>query len=219
MGRASPPEGDAALPFAIGKQTMNVSYKGIQKALAPKLQEKLDAKFGKLSKLLEKRGPKEAHVVVASERGRHKAEVMMHFYGHPLVGMASSADLFTALWEALHKLEAQAVKQGAKWREKQRRSETSPQAPPSQGGKKAAGAKNNNKELVGVVSGSDGKFKKSAVRIFRVNHRDEHKPMTLDEALLEMEKGQDYMVYQDAGNEGLSVLVRRKDGHFDLIES
>src|SRR5271168_4691292 len=152
---------------------MNVSYKGIQKALAPKLQEKLDAKFGKLSKLLEQRGPKEAHVVVASERGRQKAEVTMQFYGHPLVGMASDTDVFTAVWEALDKLEAQAVKQRSKWREKQRRPEATPEAKiPSKGAKKAAGPKNKSQELVGVVSGSSGKFQKTSSRVFRVNHRD-----------------------------------------------
>ncbi len=42
--------------------------------------------------------------------------------------------------------------------------------------------------------------------------------MTLDEALLEMDTS-DYVVYRDAQRDGLSVLVRRPDGHFDLIES
>ena len=35
---------------------MKVSYKGVHHDLPPKLQEKLDAKFAKLSRLLEKRG-------------------------------------------------------------------------------------------------------------------------------------------------------------------
>jgi ribosomal subunit interface protein len=205
---------------------MNVSYKGIEKALAPKLQGKLDAKFGRLSKLLEQRGPKEAHVVVAFERGRYKAEVTMRFYGHPLVGMASDTDLFKALWEALEKLEAQAVKNCAKWREKQRRPEAEPQAPvvrAKNAKAKTSGSRNNgggkNEELVGVVSGSGDNFRKGAVRVFRANHHDEHKPMTLDEAVLEMDQGRDYLVYQDTGRKGVSVLVRRRDGHFDLIES
>jgi ribosomal subunit interface protein len=199
---------------------MNVSYKGIEKALAPKLQGKLDAKFAKLSKLLEQRGPKEARVVVASERGRHKAEVTMQFYGHPLLGMAANADLFTALWDALEKLEAQAAKQRAKWREKQRRPVAAPQAVVVRGktGKPKPGGPKK-EELVGVVSGSGENFRQSAVRVFRANHHNEHKPMTLDEALLEMDKGRDYVVYRDTGSKGVSVLVRRRDGHFDLIES
>ena len=89
---------------------MNVSYKGIKKELSPKLQEKLDAKFAKISRLLEKRGEKEAHVVVTSENRLHKAEITMQFYGHPLVGIESDADLFTALNGALDKLDKQAIK-------------------------------------------------------------------------------------------------------------
>jgi putative sigma-54 modulation protein len=43
--------------------------------------------------------------------------------------------------------------------------------------------------------------------------------MTLDEALLEMEKARDYLVYRDAETDRVSILVRRRDGHFDLIQA
>ena len=42
--------------------------------------------------------------------------------------------------------------------------------------------------------------------------------VALEEALLEMESDRDYMVYRDADKQCLSVLVRRRDGNFDLIE-
>jgi putative sigma-54 modulation protein len=184
---------------------MNVSYRGISKELSPKLQEKLDTKFAKISKLLEKRGEKEAHVVVTSQKGLHKAEITMQFYGHPLVGISSDTDLFTAMNAALDKLDTQAVKNCAKYRAKARRSTA------------ANGSENGAGELVGVMAVSEGA--KVAQKVFRVNHLDQRKPMTLEEALLEMTKNDDYMVYRDADKECVSVLVRRKDGHFDLIES
>jgi putative sigma-54 modulation protein len=183
---------------------MNVSYRGIKKELSPKLQEKLDAKFAKISKLLEKRGEKEAHVVVTSENRMHKAEITMQVYGHPLVGIASDADLFTALNGALDKLDKQAVKNCAKYRAKLRRSSDKE-------------SNNGSGELIGVVATSDGS--KIAQKVYRVNHLDQRKPMTLEEALLEMTKDDDYVVYRDAEKECVSVLVRRRDGHFDLIES
>ncbi len=184
---------------------MNVSYRGIKKELSPKLQEKLDAKFAKISKLLEKKGEKEAHVVVTSQNHLHKAEITMQFYGHPLVGIASDADLFTALSDALDKLDKQAVKNCEKFRAKARRSANG-KAPGDGAG-----------ELVGVVATSEGA--KAAQKVYRVNHRDQRKPMTLEEALLEMGKADDYVVYRDSETECVSVLVRRRDGHFDLIES
>ena len=43
--------------------------------------------------------------------------------------------------------------------------------------------------------------------------------MTLDEAMLEMENSRDYLVYRDSETDRVSVLVRRRDGNFDLIEA
>ena len=56
-------------------------------------------------------------------------------------------------------------------------------------------------------------------RVFRVDSNPPRKPMTLDEAVLEMEKTRDYLVYRDAETGRVSVLVRRSDGNFDLVES
>jgi putative sigma-54 modulation protein len=183
---------------------MKVNYKGIKQALPAKIQAKLDAKFAKLSKLLEKRGEQEAHVVVTMVRHLHKAEVTIQFYDHQLVAQGSDADLFTAIYEALDKLETQAVKNRGKWQE--RRKDGSP------------------KESAGEAKAAPKMGKAAAPRsappgnVFQVNHHESRKPMTLEEALLEMERGQDYVVYRDAEKECISVLVRRRDGNFDLIE-
>ena len=42
--------------------------------------------------------------------------------------------------------------------------------------------------------------------------------MTLEEAVMQMDKTRDYLVYRDAETDRTSVLVRRRDGHFDLVE-
>jgi putative sigma-54 modulation protein len=180
---------------------MKVTYKGIPHPLAPRIQQKLDAKFAKLAKLLDGRGEREAHVIVAQERHLHRAEVTVQFYDHQLVGIGSDSDLLTALTAALEKLDTQAVKTRGKWRETHRRkgTVTEPAEPPA------------------AASASSGQA--SAKRVFRVNGAGRRKPMTLDEALLEMDQNREYLVYRDAEREGLSVLVRRRDGHFDLIES
>ena len=43
--------------------------------------------------------------------------------------------------------------------------------------------------------------------------------MTLDEALMEMEKDLDYLVYLDAETGRVAVLIRRRDGNFDLVQA
>jgi len=181
---------------------MRVTYKGIKQELPANLQEKLDARFAKLSKLLEKRGEKEAHVILTSERHLQHAEITVQFFDHQLVGVGSDTDLFTALSVAIDKLETQVHKQSEKWREKTRRALNGAKT----GGETEALARPSGEETV------------NERRVFRVNHHENRKPMTLEEALLEMEQDRDYLVYRDADKHCLSVLVRRRDGHFDLIE-
>ena len=41
--------------------------------------------------------------------------------------------------------------------------------------------------------------------------------MTLDEALIDID-GLDYLVYRDTKSDRLNVLIRRRDGNFDLVE-
>jgi putative sigma-54 modulation protein len=180
---------------------MKVSYRGIERQLPSKVQDKLDVKFAKLSKMLEKRGEKEAHVVVTSTRHLHKAEVTIQFYDHALVGIGSDGDLFAALSDAIEKLEKQALKTRAKWLEKRRVGDSGPK---------------NQSEAEPAPAPREPN---PGPQIFRVNHHDRRKPVTLEEALLEMEDGRDYFVYRDADKECVSVLVRRRDGNFDLIES
>jgi len=191
---------------------MKVTYTGMkQEQLSPKLQAKLAARFQKLSKFLEKRGEKEAHVVVTSVRHLYKADITIKFYDHQLTGLCSDADLFTALMGALEKLESQVVKNRGKWRE--RRKTTPATAAPA--GKAAAQSIEREERK---AAREETRAVSIPVNVVRVNHRDQRKPMTLDEALFEMEQGHDYLVYRDSDREKISVLVRRRDGRFDLIE-
>ncbi len=177
---------------------MKITYTGRQMELAPAQWKKIEARAAKLGKFLDGRGEREAHVTLGLERGRHSAEITVNYPDHPLVGAASDQDLFKAMFAAIEKLERQAVKVIGKGRDT-KRTAPKPAAEPAAAPEPAA-ARN------------------GAKRIYRVNNNQGHKPMTVDEALLEMEKDRDYLVYRDAGSDRLSVLMRRRDGHFDLVE-
>jgi len=196
---------------------MKISYKGIQKDLPPNLQEKLDTKFAKLSKLVDGRGEKQAHVVVTSERHLHKAEITLHVHNHQLVGLGSDSDLFSAMSAALDRIEKQAAKQGAKWRDTTRRSEPMKTATakvvPDIDGRRAGSKKSPAGKAAPALATASG------TRVFRPNHHEKRKPITLEEALLEMEDGREYVAYRDADKQVVSILIRRRDGHYDLIET
>jgi putative sigma-54 modulation protein len=167
--------------------------------LAPAQLKKIQDRASKLGKLLDGKEEREAHVILGLERGRHTAEITLNYLSHPLVGEAANTDMFTAIHSAVEKLEKQAIKVRTKWRDNKR-------TPRRQVAEPAAPIE----EISARQNGSE--------RIHRVNNNQNHKPMTLDEAILEMEKDRDYLVYRDAETDRISVLMRRRDGHFDLIE-
>jgi len=177
---------------------MKVTYTGRQVELAPAQVRKIEARAAKLGKFLDGKEEREAHVILGLERGRHSAEITVNYFDHPLVGAAADTDMFTAIHNAIEKLEKQAIKVRAKRRDTQR------------GSRKIVPEAQSPVEIAGRQNGTR--------RIYRVDNNQRHKPMTPDEAILVMEKDRDYLVYRDARSDRLSVLMRRRDGHFDLIE-
>jgi putative sigma-54 modulation protein len=189
---------------------MNLTYSGKTKEFTSDVEAKVGAKIAKLSKFIEQRGEREAHVCHSVERHLHKIEIIVNFYDHSLVAEGLDADLDAALCQAIEKLEKQVVKLRSRWRDMRR-------------DQKGVRSTKEEWDIALPVNGngtahpapSNGIARKP--KIFRVNYSEDRKPMTVDEALLEMD-GMDYFVYRDASRDCLSVLVRRVDGNFDLIE-
>jgi putative sigma-54 modulation protein len=137
-----------------------------------------------------------------------------------MVGVGLDTDLEVAANDALEKLEKQVLKLRSKWRDTKRHKEKGAQAgpllvetpTPARPAKKA-------KASASKRASASGARQSGRTKIFRVNHNNGSKPMTLEEAMLEMDDSQDYVVYRDAQTERVQVLMRRPDGHFDLIES
>ena len=178
---------------------MKITYTGRQVELVPAQLRKLEARFAKIGKLLDGREERDAHVVLSLERKTHKAEATIHYYNHQLVGLGANTDLFTAIHLATEKLEKQCVKARTKWRDAKRTPHKS--APEVETDKPAEEA-----------DGGEDR------QVYKVKPAQKRKPMTVEEAVLEMDKTRDYLVYRDAQTDRVSVLLRRRDGHFDLVE-
>jgi putative sigma-54 modulation protein len=177
---------------------MKITYTGRQLELAPAQLKKIQARAAKLGKFLDGKGEREAHVILGLQRGRHTAEITVNYFDHPLVGAASDPDIFTAIHGAVEKLEKQAIKVKAKWRDNKRTP------------RKESAAETESLNSAPTPNGRK--------MVYRVENNESHKPMTLDEAVMEMDKDRDCLVYRDARSDRLSVLTRRRDGHFDLVE-
>ena len=193
---------------------MKVHYTGGIGALTAPLKKKLEDRLAKLGKLLDGKDEKAVHVVLTAERHLQHAEITVNFFGQSLVGLAKDPDLFTSISGAVEKLEKQLLKVKTKWRDTKRG--------PAAKVVKAAAAAQAEKASAPAAPKVQVQAKKAAPpkpKVFKLNHREDRKPMTLEEAMMNASEGQDYVVYQDAATERTSVLVRRPDGHFDLIES
>lgn len=192
---------------------MRLIVSGKTKDFTPALEEKFASKIAKLSKFIERRGEREAHVSHQIERHRHKVQVTVNFYDHALVGEGTDPDLETAMCQAIEKLEKQIVNLRSRWRDTHRDARLVRET--KENGSEAITAET--EEAKPVKKGLNGRAGKP--KVFRVNYQEDRKPMTLEEALLEIENEQDYVVFRDANRDCLSVLVRRSDGNYDLIES
>jgi len=196
---------------------MKLIVSGKTPEFTPALQKKFATKLGKLSKFIEQKGEREAHLTHQVERHLHKIELSVNFYDHSLVGEGADFDLDTALCQAVEKVEKQVVKLRNRWRDTHRDAKTVRSSKESWSEGTAAAPTEEPAKSRKSKPGLNGQPKKA--KIFRVNYDEGQKPMTLDEAILEMESEAGYVVYRDAERDCVSVLVRRPDGNFDLIDS
>jgi putative sigma-54 modulation protein len=178
---------------------MQVEYTGRHTEVTSALRSLAEKKLAKLAKVLP--GITNVHVIFAVDKHREIAEITVHSSHLDLMAADESGDLGTSLATVMEKLTRQAQKRVGKLRERKRRSRTSAVW---------SGV------LAPTVPG-DGSGAARA-RVVRSSPF-VAKPMTVDEAVAEVESTDDgLLVFRDADTERLNVLYRRKDGSLGLIE-
>jgi putative sigma-54 modulation protein len=194
---------------------MKITFTGKQDKLNPSQERKLALAFARLSKLLEKRGEKGAQVILSTQRHLQNAEVRVNFYDNTLVGQGAATDQFTAIMDAVEKVEKQAIKTRSKWRETKRAMPAKHEA----GMTGAAVAASLAPEAAAPAKGRKAAGRPKPSKVVRASAKSNGKPMTVDEALLAMEEDRDYLVYRDASTDKVHVMIRRRDGKVDLVEA
>jgi putative sigma-54 modulation protein len=201
---------------------MRITFTGKQEKLLPAQERKLATAFARVSKLIERKGEKAAQVALSSQRHRQMAEVRVNFYDNTMIGEGTGTDQFTALMEAVENIERQAQKSREKWRDSKRDTPT----------RKAKSTGEPVPELVEVAAPKVSKASKTAKvpvkkRTGKVPKPSQivqaaevgGKPMTVDEAMIALEGGEDYITYRDSKTDRVRVLIRRRDGKIDLVEA
>jgi len=151
-------------------------------------QHALD-KVDRISKFI--RRPIEAHVILSVIKRRQIAEVLVKANHLNLTAKEETADLYSAIDMAVSKLERQAKKHASKVKNHKGVTSTAANAPASD-----------------VKPPSVARARRVAVR-----------PMSVDDAALELERSKaEFFFFENTRNGALSMLFRRPDGNYGLIE-
>lgn len=200
---------------------MNVEFTGRQYEVTPAIRKQVETGLNKLKKLLGDNF--ETHVILAVEKHRNKAEITIKVRKDTIVGAAEANDMTVAVGEALNRIDRQAVKYKARWRNLKRQP------------KKKWNGHATAEETEAMVQVAVGSTVTTAVPVVVhafppvVRTTDAHisrsedsvalRPLTLEEAVKEAEfRDRDVFVFRDPEGK-VKVLHRKKDGKMELIEA
>jgi putative sigma-54 modulation protein len=208
---------------------MNVEYTGRHCEITPAIRKEVETGLAKIRKILGDRF--EAHVILAVEKHRHKAEITISPRNGPIVGLAQARDMTIAVNEALDHLEKQAVKYKTKWQSRKRSARKSEEvkkwnghSAPMDGAGASAGAHAKvgltEKTAVPVaVHRYPAVAKTTEVHLVRSDEAVAMRPMTLEEAIKEAHfRDRDVFVFRDPKGK-VMILHRTRDGKMELIEA
>lgn len=163
--------------------------------LTPALKEMVEKKISKLDRYFEPSIT--ARATLSVQKNRQKIEVTIPFNGVILRGEETTEDLYKSIDLVEDKLERQIRKQRTKLARKN----------------SSGSLRYPDFNAVEFKEEPEDDSKVVKTKSFNV------KPMSSEEAILQMELlGHNFFVYQDADTSKVSVMYKRKDGNYGLIE-
>jgi putative sigma-54 modulation protein len=155
-----------------------------------------EEKIQKLNKYLDT--PTEAHIIVSMEKFRNFAEINLSSNGWNINAKEEAKDMHLAIDSCIEKIEKQLKKQREKIREHKPKSIRRGKEKSEEGEEEEESNVNKIAETRKVIL----------------------KPMSFDEAIMEIEGTKDrFIIYRDSSSENVSLIYRRDDGNYALIET
>ncbi|QBS37229.1 ribosome-associated translation inhibitor RaiA [Thermaerobacter sp. FW80] len=184
---------------------MNIAIYGKNLDVTDALKEYARRKVGKVARYFNDT-PLQAQVTLSIERDRHIVEVTIPLPNNGLLIRAEedSEDMYASIDLVVDKLERQIRKLKTRLNRKARRLDaTTGQALPE------------SETSLDEPAPADAEEEGRVVRTKRFPL----KPMTVDEAILQMDLlGHDFFVFANAATGDVNVVYRRRDGQYGLIE-
>lgn len=176
---------------------MRLEITGRQVDIVAPLRQLITRRLAKLERLLNDNAIS-GQVILSKEKYRHRTEILIHARGdHMLRGQGEGSGWPIAVRVAAEKIEQQAQTLKGKWRQRKRRGPSGARALAAQAAAPEAG---NNRRVIRAT--------RYAV-----------KPMSVEDAVLRVGSGPDtFVVFRNADTDAVSILYRRSDGNYGLIE-
>ena len=173
---------------------MNINIRGDKIEVTESIKNYVKEKLERLNKYFEEPNSVDAHVLIRVRNGEQIIEVTIPTSKYTLRAEEKNADLYAAIDLVIDVLERQIRKNKTKLN-KHRVTETLDFA---------------------FVPEEDEEYSESEVIVKRKNV--ESKPMGEEEAILQMELlGHDFFVFKNIDEECTSVLYKRKDGNYGIL--
>jgi putative sigma-54 modulation protein len=191
---------------------VNVTFRHIEATDA--LRRHAEARVQRLAKYLHR--PIDAHVILTVSKRRHIAEIVLNADRTTLSAKEETDDLYSAIDAASDKLEQRARKHTSKLKSHKlpalpARRRGAPEEVPFVPVKSGPGLR------IDVIR-ADSFSRRNGPDIIK-STRLPVKPMSVEEAVMQMDlMSNEFLVFRNAATETLSVVYRRKDGNYGLIE-
>ena len=196
---------------------MNVEYTGRHYEITPNVRKEIETGLNKIRKILGDRF--ETKVVLAVEKHRNKAEITISLRNGPIVGLAQSTDMVSAVNEALDHLQKQALKYKTKWLSKKRKAVKKFNGDGDQESIESAVGLAESTAVSLTVHKFPAVARTTEVHLVHSKDSVALRPMTLEEAIKEAHfRDRDVFVFRDPKGK-VMVLHRTREGKMELIEA
>jgi ribosome hibernation promoting factor len=196
---------------------MNVEYTARKYKITPTVRKEVETGLDKIRKILGDRF--ETKVILAVEKRQHKAEITIDPPNGPIVGLAQTDDMTSAVSEALDHLHKQALKYKTKWLSKRRKAVKKFDGQSLQDNIEAALELAESATVSVLVHKFPSVARTTEVHLVHARDSVALHPMTLEEAIKEAHfRDKDVFVFRDPKGK-LMILHRTRDGKMELIEA
>jgi len=180
-----------------GCNFMKFEYTGRHIEVTPALRAHVEEHFERLNHLFDGDN-RNAHIIIEVEKNKHRAEIIVKWRNEILTATTVAADMYKSLSQTIDKVEKQALKLKTKITDKQHKV-----------------------KKVGIVV-PDKTEVTPAPDSSKIIDSENYpvKPMTAEEAVLRLDDEENhFLVFRNAeNNERVSVIYKRKDGNYGLIQ-